>query len=161
LRRDYRICLGNRWPSPKNYAFLRCEVVYVYGNVLAAETYLRSKTTTVAAAACTDVLLPRSTTRLVPSAAPHTHTACTATAVVVQSAAAANTTDLLSIAAAAAAYTFSFFLYSFHIIRSTPHSSPSRQQSSFYSRDAHLYTHHVYRYYHIFSFIAIIEIQRL
>lgn len=110
---------------------------------------MQSKTIAAAAAACTDVLLPRATTRLVPSAAAphvhghHRHRGSGAVA------AAANTTDLLSIAAAAvAAYTFSyflFFLYSFHIVRSTPHSSPSsRQQSSFYSRGANLYTHVLY-----------------
>lgn len=117
--------------------------VLIYGNVLAAARRRTCGQKTTAAAACTDVLLPRATTRLVPSAAPHVHghhrhRGSGAVA------AAANTTDLLSIAAAA--YTFSFFflffLYSFHIIRSSPHSS--RQQSSFYSRCAHLYTHVLY-----------------
>lgn len=62
-----------------------CDSKLIYGNVLAAETYMRSKTT------CTDVLLPRATTLLVPSATPLT---ITATEAVVQFAAAAANTLL-------------------------------------------------------------------
>lgn len=110
------------------------------------DTYMRSKTT----AACTDVLLPRAITRLVPSVTPpHGHNIA---AVVQSAAAAAHTTDLLSIAAAA--FIFRFFLYSFYIILcSTTHSSPVRQQSSF-TRAAYTYVHSrtctdiiIYRHY--------------
>lgn len=104
---------------------------------------MRSKTT---AAACTDVLLPRATTRLVPSAAPHVHGQHRHRGSgAVAAATAANTTDLLSIAAAAA-YTFSYF-YFFSILSTLYVARRTRLRrrgsSRRFTRAAHTYYTHV------------------